>query len=574
MNRCTVALAVALGITGCATDLRREDASVNASNRIHMQSKPAVVRVWSGCVGEVVSGRSAWRGAHLGHGSGFFVHSDGYVLTNAHVVARTKSGDRACQDGLVRTFTMIKMRRAGLPANQESFDKVRAEMQKDGIEIRGYHRINDVVTQSGERHKYEIKAYGAPVGDGKDLEFGKDVAVLKIEIKNAPTLPLGESHKTKVGDRVWIIGYPGAAESDEAFDEKSALEPTTNDGAISSQKRSTDGSPILGTNANTSGGNSGGPAIDERGRVIGQLTFHLSPNGEKVQGFNFLVPIDTAKEFVRQAGISETRGPVDEHWLAGLDHYWSHEYKDAEKRFQTALDLFPDHSEAKRLIQECKEQILAGNDKSRSIRPLALAAGVLVLASLALAVAEIRRRRRAPQPQATSAYPAAPVFGQAYALAPAGANYLAAPLPALAGVATSYPQLPAAGYATPSDVAQNSPRLYHKTVAYQAPAHATLTRLRCVEGRFAGCEMLVGNGVIIGRDPQRAQLVVDDAQISGQHAWVGLLDGKLVVRDLGSTNGTYLARDMASRVGEIDLEDGDVLVIGQQQSLKLQVVCA
>ena len=123
-----------------------------------------------------------------------------------------------------------------------------------GAQLAQFQRINYVFLQSGNRFPYEIKSYGAPTGEGKDLSNGKDVSVIKIEIKNAPTLRIGNSDKVQVGDRIYVMGYPGAADS-AALDAKSQLEPTTNDGSISAKKTSADGAPILQTNANTTHGN-------------------------------------------------------------------------------------------------------------------------------------------------------------------------------------------------------------------------------------------------------------------------------------------------------------------------------
>ena len=101
---------------------------------------------------------------------------------------------------------------------------------------------------------------------------GKDVAVVKIEVKNAPTLMLGDSDAMEVGDRLYVIGYPAAGDS-PVLDQKSELEPTTNDGHVSAKKTAADGAPILQTNASTTHGNSGGPVLNEKGEVIGLLTF-------------------------------------------------------------------------------------------------------------------------------------------------------------------------------------------------------------------------------------------------------------------------------------------------------------
>jgi hypothetical protein len=68
--------------------------------------------------------------------------------------------------------------------------------------------------------------------------------------------------------------------------------------------------------------------------------------------------------------------------------------------------------------------------------------------------------------------------------------------------------------------------------------------VRFLTGEYAGQEIeLSQDGITIGRDPARANLVLGSPQISGQHVRLSLhsdSDGRLIVEDLGSTNGTYI----------------------------------
>ncbi len=47
----------------------------------------------------------------------------------------------------------------------------------------------------------------------KATDQGKDVAIVKIEVKNAPILKLGDSDRVQLQDHVTVIGYPGAADT-------------------------------------------------------------------------------------------------------------------------------------------------------------------------------------------------------------------------------------------------------------------------------------------------------------------------------------------------------------------------
>ena len=100
------------------------------------------------------------------------------------------------------------------------------------------------------------------------------------------------------------------------------------------------------------------------------------------------------------------------------------------------------------------------------------------------------------------------------------------------------------------------------------PPPAVAGTIACTEGPLRGQDFAIGHGVSIGRDAAKATIVVDDRQVSGQHVWVGPLDGRIVARDYGSTNGTFLNGDLVNRVTELALHDGDVLTLGGKGSVK------
>jgi serine protease Do len=164
-----------------------------------------------------------------GSGSGVIVRPDGVILTNAHVV------------GMSRTV------RVGLA---------------DGRRVEG--RV---------------------VGRDPSL----DVAIVRIDVPNAPVAPIGDSDGLEVGQTAIAIGNP------------LGLERTVTTGVISAVNRSPRGIALDGliqTDAAISPGNSGGPLLDSRGRVIGINTAVLRAPG--AQGLGFAVPINLAQNVAEQ----------------------------------------------------------------------------------------------------------------------------------------------------------------------------------------------------------------------------------------------------------------------------------
>lgn len=108
----------------------------------------------------------------------------------------------------------------------------------------------------------------------------------------------------------------------------SSLVVSITDGKVSAvDKKSAQGAPILQISAPTTHGNSGGPVVREDGSIVGLLTFRGNTvYGQEVQGFNFVVPVSTVKEFVDQAGAKNDEGDVDKLYKEGLELYWGRYY--------------------------------------------------------------------------------------------------------------------------------------------------------------------------------------------------------------------------------------------------------
>ena len=175
-------------------------------------------------------------------GSGFIISDNGTVLTNAHVV-------------------------------------------KDADEI--------IVRLSNQR---ELTAQ--LIG----LDERSDVAVLKIEASDLPTLTLGDSDKLEVGEWVLAIGSPFG------------LDFTATQGIVSALGRSLPSDSyvqFIQTDVAVNPGNSGGPLMNTSGEVVGINSQIYSRSGG-YQGVSFAIPINTAMQVARQI---ESKGYVSRGWL-------------------------------------------------------------------------------------------------------------------------------------------------------------------------------------------------------------------------------------------------------------------
>ena len=112
-----------------------------------------------------------------------------------------------------------------------------------------------------------------------------------------------------------------------------------------------------------------------------------------------------------------------------------------------------------------------------------------------------------------------------------------------------------------------------KTVAI-APGQGSMAlgQLMCVRGQLMGQRFaLTPGGIIIGRQPGVAHVLVNDSRASGKHVWIGMDQGRLVAIDQGTTNGTYVNDVMRGRITRQELRDGDYVIVGDPDCLTLQV---
>jgi V8-like Glu-specific endopeptidase len=541
--------------------------AVSDGERLAMYSKPAVVRIIDGAAGQIKFEPPGYQGqiynvSSIGLGSGFFISSNGYIATNAHVVSTTHDGEDKAKQALF--WQMVQQIGQQLGKDPRSLN---ANFIEQYSSLQSFQLYHHVLIPDGSAFPFEIKQYGAPTGEGNDQ--GKDVAVIKIEVKNAPVLKLADSDKVQLQDHVTVIGYPGAADTFNSglLSNKSALEATINDGKISARKQAASGAPVLQTNTAATHGNSGGPVINDANEVIGLLTFRGDTvNGQEVSGFSFIVPSNTVMEYVKSAGAANTEGPTDTLYREGLDYYWDQYYSSAIPKFEEVKRMFPQHSEVDRLIQSSQQAKAEGKEKSNF--PwwiVAAVVGVLFLIGLLLIIiiaAVVISRRR----------------GKAKKAAPAGPDGARPrPSPAPAPVPHSPPPPPSPSPAPIPRVAAGDQGMtvdLSRTVAITADGDAfkpSYGSIRFVSGPLSGQQFQIKpDGDFIGRDGGSSQIVIGDPRISKRHLWIGVKSGRVVIADQNSRNGTFVNDPKSARVTETSLNAGDTVILGESDVARFE----
>jgi len=578
MRRLVVVAAVALFFAAVLLPTKQSYIATadTAGERLAMFSKPAVVRIIDGAAGQIFFQPPGYQGqtynvSAVSLGSGFFISSNGYIATNAHVVSSTKDGEEKQKQALF--VQMVHQIAKALGRDPRSLDLNLIDRYST---LQTFNRYHHVIIPDGSAFPFEIKQYGAPTGESSDQ--GKDVAIVKIEVKNAPILKMADSEGVKLQDHVTVIGYPGAADTFESgiLDQKSSLEATINDGKISARKTSSSGAPILQTSTPATHGNSGGPVVNDNSEVVGLLTFRGDTvNGQEVSGFSFVVPSNTVMEYVKSAGATNEMGPTDKLYREGLESYWTQYYSDAIPKFEEVKRLFPQHSEVDRLLQSSQQAKSEGRDKSGFPFWLVAIIGIVVLLIgaiiiIGLIVLLVSRRKKKAKASA------GPAPGGKDQRAPAQGGY--SPTPANYSPTPNRPPTPApaarGNHPSPAVAAADQGMTIDlsRTVAIGSDTSPiNYGSIRFVSGTLAGQQFQVKpEGEYLGRDSSSAQIVISDPRISKRHVWIGVREGRVLIVDQGSRNGTFINDPKSSRVTESSLNSGDTVILGESDVARFE----
>ncbi|HHW4680713.1 MAG TPA: Do family serine endopeptidase, partial [Xylella taiwanensis] len=186
-------------------------------------------------------------------------------------------------------------------------------ISQDGYVLTNHHVINgasDVTVKLADRREFKAKVIGS------DEQY--DVALLKIDAKNLPTVRTGDSSALKPGQWVVAIGSPFG------------LDHSVTAGIVSALGRSTSDDqryvPFIQTDVPINQGNSGGPLLNTRGEVVGINSQIFSASGGYM-GISFAIPINlaiNAAEQIRMTGkvqrsmLGVEIGPIDALKAQGL----------------------------------------------------------------------------------------------------------------------------------------------------------------------------------------------------------------------------------------------------------------
>lgn len=399
-----------------------------------------------------------------GHGTGFVVNSEGYVITNHHVVSPDRSK---------------------LPP---------------GIDLQ--FRVPD----GSFKRLLPVKVIAT---------YPKlDLAIIKVEGLKRPPVTLSaakHSDTPQVGDKVFAVGYPGAADAGT----ESAIRSTLTSGIVGKTFMGRGGRdqtdrPVIQHDAGISPGNSGGPLFNNCNEVVGVNTF--------VATSRFIVSREGGRIVARGAAVSGV--------------YYSPHVTSVIGILRERGISFKGNSAI------CK---IAAPGQDPMIFVYIGVAVLLAASSLLLALRKPRERVVKvveTYSQMLRRKGHAPTDESAARRAAGGSRPMASDSAATASGAAA-----AAGL---------------RWTMSGSDGAGKAVRLSLTEAQFANAPQ----GLVVGRQQSSSDLILSDASVSRSHARLKLSGGKLSVEDLGSANGTRVDGKPVSQGQTVPLSDNSAVEFG------------
>lgn len=426
------------------------------------KNTPAVTRVNTAyCMKSVITknGKSADlpQACTYGHGSGFFISEDGYLATNGHVVklgaedavagAILLGNEAFITSALNFYYSVIGASPASIAkflpedlqailTNQdEATDfaglllkaefKPSDEYSEYAVQLGNANAIIDAtaITSGSAGSSKNVFGYSEKVvkAELKGVDFNpddlksetgqftaSDVALLKVEGSNYPVTLLGSVDGLVSGAGLTVIGFPGIAEN--ISDQNAPSKATATKGVVSAVRDDRgNGKKIIQSDVTISGGNSGGPAFDDSGKVVGLATYTLKdPNGGSGT-VSLMRDVADLEALVNKSKVKiKQESETQEEWDEGLNDFLGAHYTKAIKHFNKVLAEYPPHVLAQEYIDLAEKKKANGEEASDPASTYAGFGFLVVLVVGGIVVFLRVKHHRKNLPPTTQAPPAQP----------------------------------------------------------------------------------------------------------------------------------------------------------------------
>lgn len=392
---------------------------LTGSEKVAALYSPAVVKIYNAyCMDIKIDGKAYINDTcSATSGSGFFLSQDGYVGTNGHVATATpldivitdalsyysSKGDPQYFQVLLK---MTGLKDSDIPSSASdeeilgimidamykiSPNRVTASNEVQNLLVQVTSKNPDIATllqDTKNRKEYDdasvlpakLKASDYRANDGYDGFKASDVAILKVEGENFPIVKLGGIDSVTQGADLSILGYPGNA-SDNGIVDSTSSEATLTTGKVSSKKNAENSDKrLIETDTTIGHGNSGGPALDDEGDVVGIATYTADGSGDGDGTYNYIRDIKDLTDLAADNSIRfDTDSQTQAEWETGIAYFYSSHYSKALTHFKNVKELYPNNSRVDEFIAAAEKRIANGEDVvDFPFVPVLIAAGIVL----------------------------------------------------------------------------------------------------------------------------------------------------------------------------------------------------
>lgn len=431
-------------------------------------AKPAVVRIITLVVGQLtvtinganvtfpLAPQQGFNGYPLQlSGTGAFISAHGDLLTADHVVNPVQDDKPTMDQFLDQTAApdiasyINQKGQQQVTADQVTQELLAGQLQSTQVYQKAQSQVFRSTDYSGPLSATSFQQL--PQSQFADVDQIKksspasifDTAIIHVNgMDNMPMLQLGDSSTVQSLDQLTIIGFPG--DSDVNNSPNGILTSSVNPIQVSSIKTLDNGAPLIQVSGNVTHGDSGGPALDSNGHIVGVVSF-----GTTAGSTSFLRASNTAKQMIQQAGIDTTPSAFQKAWNQAFNDYASTapgHWHLAMSEFQQLSSQYPQFKALSPFLQYATQQARSETSTpantahnpvasgSGGLNPvLLLIGGIVLLVIVVFGWSMIATRKRksslpgvavTPPAVGYGTMPAAPYFntpGQSYGALPANA---------------------------------------------------------------------------------------------------------------------------------------------------------
>ncbi len=304
-------------------------------------AEPAVVRIFTTGSGHLAvqlpGGNVSFPQQGSGYqltfsGSGTFITSNGDILTADHVInppVQDAGIAQAFDDSAAQDVAQY-INQHHLANTQVTATQVDQELQSGQLTATpSFDSLSSVVFLSTSYSGPLTATTLQDVPNGlaanvdkieKQSSFNQtDVAIIHVPLTDTPSVPLGDSSNVQQQDNLTIIGFPG--NGDVSQRPTDLLTSSVNQAFVSSMKTTDTGAPVIQVGGNVEHGDSGGPALDSNGDVVGIVSFGLASSNGSSGGTSFLQTSNSAQTLLQSLKLNTTPGPFERAWTQAFDDY-------------------------------------------------------------------------------------------------------------------------------------------------------------------------------------------------------------------------------------------------------------